>query len=668
MVSKKRIGSTQRVGVLIDYETRSKVDIKVHGNSRYARDPSTEVMCLCAVDVFADGQRFRVDRSTKRLYDFRDTNDPICEYLPGEAELMFAFNAGFEYLITTETLGIEFPIENVYCLQMTTLYNGLPANLDDVSKAVPLKAPKDEEGHRLMIKMCKPDKKTGEFPYSDEMQDRLLEYCDQDIEAEAEILERLNPVPEDEMNCFRETLRMNLEGVPVDLELTQKAADLTEVISAELQAKYPDINLRSHTQIKKFTSDHGYTLKSTDKEHVAQALQDPLCPKPVKELLEVKAAGVGSSSVSKFDAVMNFTDSDATLRMAYRHHGAVRTGRWTSQGVQIQNLPRGEKYIVEPDKATGRWHLPEIREYIRTGDLDSLYMVTNGKPMDAMRSVIRTLFAPPKGKKFVDRDLSAIEARLVVFLAQGENLKIFEDFDNGTGEEPYMIMANMIGADRFLGKVTTLSSGYGCGASTFVTMLSAMGVKIDEYQAKACLEAYKEMFPEVKAMWDLVGGAAKDAIETPMNVFEVATPNAPIKFIHDGKTLRMKLPSGRVIHYWDAKMQRGDYGPEITYMTHGAEGGKAMGWHRTRTWGGSLVGHATQASAACILRHIIRQLCSVGIEPTMLIHDEIVCTVDDDLAQGVFDKMGEIMKQPPAWAKGLPVQSAGWIGDFFVKD
>jgi len=625
-------------------------------------------MCLAAVDVFSEGYKaYTVDRSTKRVYDFRNKGlDDIKSYLPDPDEIMFAFNVGFEYLITTENLGVPFPIENTFCLQHLALYNGLPANLDDISKCVPLKAPKDEKGHRVMLKMCKPDK-FGVFPYSDELQDILVAYCDQDIEAEAEVLEMLIPFHAEELTSFHHTLRMNLDGVPVDTELNDKSSEVLNIITTELQAKFPDINIRSHTQVKAYTKSHGYVMKSTDKEHVTNALADPACPQAVKNLLEVKEAGVGSSSVSKFEAVRNYTDSDGILRMAYRHHGAIRTGRWTSQGVQIQNLPRGEKYLVEPDKS-GRWHLPEIRDYIRTGDIDSLFMVTNGRPMDAMRSVIRTLFAPPKGHKFIDRDLAAIEARMVVWMSQSDNLSIFSDFDVGVGDEPYMIFANMLEVDRFLGKTTVLSSGYGCGANTFVQMMGQMGRKIDEPMALRCLNAYKEMFPEVVVMWKAVGEAAKAAIEREGSMFAVETPTEPIKFMYNGNQLRVKLPSGRVLSYWGAKVGKGMYGPEVSYMTSGSEDGKFMGWHRTRTWGGAMVGHIIQASAACILRHIVAEMYKVGIIPTMLIHDEVLVTAKEDEAQGIYDAMGTIMKVPPAWATGLPVQSSGWIGDFFTKE
>lgn len=661
------MATTKRIGVLIDYETRSRIDLLVHGNSRYARDLSTEVLCLCAADVYLVDGNYKVDRDSKRVYDFRSGNLDLVEFLPDQTkgEIMFAFNAGFEYLITTETLGIAWPIKNMYCVQLMALYNGLPANLDAVSKAVPLKSPKDEQGHRLMLRMCKPDK-TGEFPYSDEMMDRLIEYCRQDIEAEAEVLETLRPVSAYELSCYHETLRMNMTGLPVDLELAVKAIAMTAEISAELQAKFPDVNLRSNKQIKDFAIQHGYTITSADKEHVAKALQDPLCPKPVKDLLEVKAAGVGSSSVSKFDSIVNFADSDGRVRNAFRHHGAVRTGRWTSQGVQLQNLPRGEKRLIEKDKETGRWLLPEIREYIRNGDYDSIYLVTNGRPMDAMRSVIRSLFAPEKGKVFVQRDLAAIEARGAFWFAGAAKLQMFHDFDAGIGKEPYMIFAEALGMDRFAGKVGLLSTNYGIGWKTLQAVCEAQGRKLSDNEAEAIINLHREMFPEVKAKWTEIGNAAKAALERPMVIYMVEGPTEPVKFMSDGN-LRMKLPSGRVITYYDAKLQAGEYGSEITYMTHGAEGGKAMGWHRTRAWGGSMMGHIVQGFSACIMRDIAIRMTEAGIPPSLLVHDEAVTIADEADAERVFEIMGDIMRNPPAWAEGMPVQSSGYIEKFYLK-
>lgn len=658
-----------RVGVLIDYETRSRVDLLVHGNSRYARDLSTEVLCLCAADVYLENGKYRVDRASKRVYDFRSGNPDLAGFLPDQSkgEIMFAFNAGFEYLITTETLGITWPIKNMYCVQLMALYNGLPASLDEVSKAAPLKSPKDEQGHRLMLRMCKPDKATGEFPYSDEMMDRLIEYCRQDIEAEAEVLETLRPVPAYELSCYHETLRMNMAGLPVDLELAVKAIAMTAEISAELQAKFPDVNMKSSKQIKDFTSQYGYPMESTDKEHVAKALQDPDCPEEVKMFLEVKAAGVGSSSVSKFDSVVNFTDDDGMVRNAFRHHGAVRTGRWTSQGVQLQNLPRGEKRLIEKDKKTGRWLLPEIREYIRAGDYDSIYLVTNGRPMDAMRSVIRSLFAPAKGKVFVQRDLAAIEARGAFWFAGAAKLQMFHDFDAGIGKEPYMIFAEALGMDRFAGKQGLLSTNYGIGWRTLQALCEAQGRKLSDNEAAAIINLHREMFPEVKAKWTEIGDAAKAAIERPMTMFMVNGPTEPVKFICD-RDLRMKLPSGRVLTYYDAKLQAGEYGSEISYMTYGSDDGKNKGWHRTRAWGGSMMGHIVQGFSACIMRDIALRMTEAGIPPCLLVHDEAVTIADELDAEGVFKIMGDIMKNPPAWAKGMPVQSAGWIGNFYRKD
>lgn len=652
---------SKRVGVLADYETRSPVDIKIHGASVYANDIRTEIMCLCVADVYrrADNLGFVVDRTSKRLWRF-DEDAELADFLCRPDEILFAFNASFEFLITTKTANLPLTTDQMYCLQCVALYNGLPSSLDAVSKAMPLQSPKDDEGHRLMLEMCKPNKKTGSYPYSEEKMERLCEYCIQDIEAEAELLEKLIPLPEEELAYYRETLAINMDGIPVDMELVRAAKEMNTTISAELQGVFPDINMRSHAQIKTFTLKHGYILESTNKEAVANALADPKLPDPVRMLLDIKALGVGSSSVSKFDALVNFTDTDGKLRNAYRHHGAIRTGRWTSQGVQIQNLPRGEKDQLKA--------IDQIRDAVRARDIDALYMASGMRPMDALRTIIRTLFSAPKGYTFVQRDLSAIEARGALWVSQAKNLKIFTEFDNGVGKEPYMIFADLLSVDRFLGKTTVLSSGYGCGAATFQKMIAGMGVKIDEGMATKCLDTYKDMFPEVKEMWYKLDKAAKAAIETPGIVTAVETPSNPVKFKHDGQHLRMMIPSGRVLTYWGCELQPGAYGKEITYMTFGAEGGKAMGWHRTRTWGGGIMGCMTQGFCACIMRHILTEMRKAGIPSNMTVHDEAVTMVEEARAMEAMNKLTEIMNNPPDWAVGMPIQSAGWVGNFYRKD
>jgi len=664
MVTAKIIGGhhvhSKRVGILADFETRSPVDLKVHGASRYSRDLRTEVMCLCVADVYAriDDRGFVVDRSDKRLWLFDKPSDKA-PFIPKEDEVVFAYNAEFEYLIYTQCWGVELRPSQMYCIQVQGLYNGLPAGLDKLSNAAAFTVVKDKEGHDLMVKMSK-QREDGTYLYDHEKMERLCTYCIADIECEAEALEKLRPLPPYELRCYQETLAINITGIPIDMELVLSAREMNEVVGAELQAMYPDINLKSHAQIKAFAKNFGYTLVSTDKEHVADALDDPSLPPQVKDLLEIKAMGVGSSSVSKFDALVNFTDDDGYLRGSYRHHGAIRTGRWTAQGVQVTNLPRGEKAQLKV--------IAELRELIRARDVDGLYLKSGMRPMDALRTSIRTMFAAPKGWVFVQRDLAAIEARGAFWVAMARNLQMFHDFDAGRGEEPYMIFANKLGMDRFAGKQGLLSTNYGIGLTTLINLCHAQGRDLKESDGQAILDMHKQMFPEVKEMWKLIDDAAKGAIETPGIVTLVNTPTNPIKFLHDGKNLMLRLPSERVLTYWGARLEPGNYGKEITYMTYGAEDGKAQGWHKTRTWGGAIFGHCVQAFSACIMRDISLRLREAGIPACMLIHDECVCLVREEDAQKTFDKMTEIMNMTPAWAKGLPVKSAGWIGNFFVKD
>jgi DNA polymerase len=622
---------------------------------------------LCVADVYRnpDTGRFRVDRESKRLWRF-DTVEPINpDYWVASDEMLFAHNALFEYTIAKNTLSLPIEIHQLYCTQHLALFNGLPAKLDDISKAVPLQAPKDEAGHRLMIRMCKPQK-NGEYLFDQEKFERLCAYCEQDIEAEAEVLETLMPFEEHELASYHETATINLNGIPVDMQLVAGAKELVAVETDRIQRAIPDINLRSPVAVKKFSLSHGFEMKSTDKDHVAKYLKDPKLPDAVRPILEAKAMGVGSSSVSKFDAMENYTDDDGNLRNAYRHHGAIRTGRWTSQGVQIQNLPRGEKYLLDLDT------LKILRQAIKDRDIDKIYMMTGGRPMDAYKSVVRSCFAPPEDYTFVQRDLSAIEARGVLWVAGAQGLSVFTDFDKGIGDEPYMVFAkrlNPSNPDRFMGKQGCLSTGYGIGIQAFINLCDGYGKVISEEEARNCLSLYKEMFPEVPEFWKRVEGAAMAAMNKPFTVFEVETPTENIKFKYNGDTLRCMLPSGRALTYWGAKLEVGNFNKDqITYMSSGTDNGKAMGWHRTRTWGGSMTGHIVQGFSACIMRDILIRQRASGIPACMTTHDESVSMMLKAEAQDAFDRLGVLMKTPPAWAQGLPIQSAGWINDFFLKD
>jgi len=659
----------EQVGILLDYETRSRCDIKTTTNEVYAKHPSTEVLCFSAAPVYWDGKKFSVDTDDIRRWNFQEEYDPALMGINPDMQV-FALNATFEYYITNCVMtkhGMEpITIDQLYCLQALSLSNGLPKGLDDISKAMPLKTPKSKEGHAIMMKMCKPDKKTDEFPFTPELFSGLIEYCDVDILAEAEILTRCRPLSKEELEHFHVHMRINERGIPLDQELLTAASSIVADAVADIASKV-DINLRSHVAIKKFALSHGFVMESTDKEHVAKYLDDPALPDALKPLLQAKALGIGSSSVSKFDSMQQFVSADGFMRLNYTFHGAIRSGRFTAGGPQVHNLPRGEKYIAENLDL-----LRPVREMIKAGDMDGLYMVTDGRVMDAMRSVVRSCLACPEGYTFVQRDLSAIEARGVLWVAGAESLDLFFDFDKGAGPEPYMIFAEMMNKanpNRFLGKQSVLSSGYGCGPKTFAAQCTSQGVPTDVITAKMCIDTYKRVSPEVKLFWDAVEDAAVRATAHPGKLTEVVNNGIKVQFYHNGTSLLLKLPSERVLTYYGARIAEGKFGnPVVSYMTHGSENGKNMGWHRTETWGGTITGHIVQGFSACILRHILREMERAKLPVTSHTHDEAVhmCKVED--AQAVYDRMGLILKTPPPWAKGLPIQSKGWINDYYIKD
>lgn len=658
----------ERIGVLIDYETRSRVDLKLCGSHNYAQDESTEVMCFAIADVYQDGKRFKVDLDSKRIWRF-DTFDDFDQEKYGvrDDEFLFAYNAEFELNMTNLCMhrlhGMNtVEPEQVYCLRALALANGLPGHLDAVSKAVPLKCPKDKDGHRLMMRMCKPGG-DGRFPYTAEKFERLIQYCDVDVLAEAETLEICTPFTEEELLNYQETLRINQEGIPVDMDLVRGGAKLVAKETERILSSMP-INLRSVKQVKEYAAERGLVMEKTDKEHIEKYLRLPDLHPEVREMLEIKALGIGSASVGKFDSFVHNTSPDGYLRGQYQFHGAARTGRWTSQGVQLQNLPRGVKDIAEPGK-DGKWILPDMRQAIKNEAMETVEHLSKGRPFDGFISSIRSCLAAPSGYTFVQRDLSAIEARGVLWVAGAKGIKIFEDFDKGIGEEPYMLFAEKINSDRFMGKQGILSTGYGVGAKTFMGLCESYGRPISRQLADTCLELYREWFPEVPAFWDAVGAAAIKACQLRGKVFEVETPTYPVKFKHNGKNLLLKLPSGRNLTYWGAKIEEDDYGrPQVVYYSSGV----GSGWYKNRLWGGVITGHIVQGFSSCILRNILNKMREAAIPACMHTHDEAVRMCKLDEAEACYKEMGTIMKTPPEWALGLPIESKGWTNPFYIKD
>lgn len=658
-------------GLIVDLETRHRtLELKDCGADRYFAE-GAEIMLVGWYDL-----------ETGRHGVWRPLLDeaPPWPYLAlakaktWPTERKFISFGDFDF-IGWSRLICPIPVENFVDIQVLAHAAGLPADLETVAEALGCTYKKDNEGHRLMLKMCKPNKKTGEFPFSPEMYDRLAAYCQADVLAEAEVLAKLPGFTvASEWDVHRAHTRMNLRGIRVDMPFVKAAAKLVDDFSQKKSRKIMDkyhISLTSRDDVMRFATEAGYELAGYAKDDVAAALEDDFLPPCLREILNARQL-TAYAAVKKYQAFLDRTPYDAILRHQYKMNGAFRTGRWSGTGVQPQNFARGRKDLI-----TIR---DQLIAAILAEDIPTLERLSKGDIMAAAAACLRGAIKARDGHVFVALDYRAIEARLVLWEAGCKSLQVFADSDAGIGPEPYKYYASMIFGipveqvekwQRAIGKETVLGCGYGLGPAKFMERLATYGVECDEALAEKCVKhTYRRLNPELCnfewGMWPKLENAAKNAVSNPGVIVHVGAAQ-PMAFLNDGTALWFKLPSGRKLRYHRPRIEvQGKYGDEIRYWSSGMEEGKSMGWHETSTFSGKLAGNCTQALSADLTRDAMVKIDKV-YPVVMVTHDEIMCEVPEAEAEKCKAFMTETIEHAPAWANGLPVSVEGWIDYRFCK-
>jgi DNA polymerase len=660
--------------IYIDFETRSCADIKTVGAWKYAMDPTTEIMCMAYCGP-GDGKVHVIEDIGATL--FPEGVEPFIR----EGAVFVAHSAHFEYAIWNYILHKRFGWPALWepqrwrCTLAKAAMCNLPLSLDQAGAALNLTVKKDLTGRKAMLALTKPihidalDQPT--YNEDEELKKVMYEYCRKDVESEMELDARLPDLPPAEQKLWELDLTINHRGVQADTETAAKAMGLASVITTDLNSRLLQLTGGAVTkasqiaEIKRYLALLGaQTPQGLDKTVVAGLLADPSTPQKAKDVVKIRQQ-VGKSSTAKYEAILDYASpSDGRMRGLLQYH-AAGTGRWGGRGPQPQNFPKGVGFDSEKvcvDAAS-----------LLAGGFQRVY---GDKAMDALSAGLRGVLTAGPGKVLCAADYSAIEARVLFWLA-GDELALGK---YRMGINLYVDMARFIynnfeltkkdAVEYAVGKAAVLGCGYGMGKVKFHGTCQSWGIDIDEGMAEAAIKAYRKKYKAVVEMWYKQEDAARNAILNPGSVH----PCGKVVWGMDKKRefLVCKLPSGRHLRYFRPSVKPiiTPYGEkqEIHYWCNGL-GGKL---EENKTYGGSLVENITQAVARDIMAHGMINAESAGFPVILTVHDELVTEIPDlkegpEWQEAELGALVKAMCALPKWANGLPIAAEGWVGKRYRK-
>ena len=650
----------ERRRLLIDLETYSSVDIGKAGAFKYVEAPDFEIMLLA----------FAWNDGPVQVLDFTDpfTLEELGDVVAGLLDpdtVKVAHNSAFERACLAKHLGQELPAEEWEDTMILAAMNGLPMSLDAAGAALQLKDQKMQEGKLLINYFCKPCKPTianggrtrNLREHAPDKWGRFVEYCRRDVEVEQAIYYRLRrfPVPDWERKVWALDSRINERGVLVDTELAQAAIDVDETFRAthttELQRLTGLDNPNSVAQLKDWLETVGIQVESLNKATVADLRKTATDP-TTRRVLELRQQ-LGKTSTKKYQAMLAAAGADDRVRGIMQYYGAGRTGRWAGRIVQPQNLPQNHLDAID-----------KVRELVRQKDLETLEMAYDNVP-DVLSQLIRTALVAKPGHTFLVSDYAAIEARVIAYLA-GEKwrMDVFAqggDIYCSSASQMFKVPVVKHGINGHLrqkGKIAELACGYGGGVGALKAFgADKMGLSEDEMQD--IVTQWRQASPTIPKFWSDTERAAKNALQNPGRTF---TLPCGVKYRRDADALRCRLPSGRILSYWGARIEDYKDRPSVVFMGQNQTTRK---WEKTETWGGKLVENIVQAYARDCLAVALLRLDEAGYQTVFHVHDEIIAEAPDGRR---WEDMAEIMGRPIDWAPGLLLRGDGYDTKFYMKD
>lgn len=641
----------------IDIETFSSTPLSNCGVYKYVEAPDFEILLF---GYSTDGDPVQVID----LANGEKLPNEIMAALTDQAVTKWAFNANFERVCLSRFLGLptgeHLEPAQWRCSMVWAATMGLPLSLEGVGSVLKLDKQKLTEGKDLIKYFCQPctptksnDGRTRNRPqHAPEKWDAFKQYNARDVETELSIQEKLSkfPVPESIWDEYHLDQEINDRGVALDMTLVKQAIDMDSRSRMQLTIAMKKLteldNPNSVQQIKLWLSEHGLETDTLDKKAVAELLKT--APQPLGVALSLRQQ-LARSSVRKYQAMETAVCADGRARGMFQFYGANRTGRWAGRLIQMHNLPQN--------------HLPDLeqaRGLVRCGDFDALEFLYEDVP-DTLSQLIRTAFVPRAGKTLIVSDFSAIEARVIAWLA-GEQWRqdVFAkggDIYCASASQMFKVPVEKHGVNGHLrqkGKIAELALGYG-GSVGALKAMGALEMGLTEDELPLLVDAWRQSNPNIVKLWWDVDRAALDAVRN-----KHTNSTHGITFSCQSGMLFITLPSGRRLAYVKPRIGENRFGGQcVTY--EGA--GSTKKWERLDSYGPKFVENIVQATARDILCYALQRLQSCSI--VMHIHDEVVIEADSCMSlQEVCEQMG---KTPP-WAKGLLLRADGFETDFYKKD
>lgn len=658
----------------IDIETYSSVPIAKAGLYKYAQSPDFEIL------LFA----WSWDFGPVQLCDYT-AGDQLPELIksslfdPGTQK--HAYNAAFEWYCLSRSLGASLPVDQWRDTMLHALYCGYPASLDAAGKALGLSEDKRklQTGKALIRTFCVPCKPTNRngnrtriLPFHEPDKWELFkQYNMQDVVTEMEIEQRLSswPVPNDVQTQWEQDLLINARGVGLDTQLVAGALECSDLVTKRLTREAVSLtgldNPNSVAQLTAWLEDKtGLEIDCLTKQSVTDLLNRDLGSEGIRRMLEIRQE-LGKTSVKKYTAMASAVCEDNRVRGLLQFYGANRTGRWAGRIIQPQNLPRTYLHGAELDSA---------RAWVKKRQVDKIDWLVGSVP-DILSQLIRTALVPAPGKVFIDADFSAIEARVIAWLA-GEEWVL--DVFRTHGKIYEACASQMFGVPiekiqkgnpeyelRQKGKVATLALGYQ-GSTGALVNIGALRMGIPEDELPDIVHRWRASNRRIQDLWYSVENAAIDTVKTGRGN-SVRGLVFRIEGNQDRYFMTIQLPSGRKLFYAQPKLGQNRFGREsLQYLGMNQTTKK---WESVETYGGKLVENCVQAVARDCLAENINRLENAGFPVVFHVHDEVI--IEKELMEPPEDELEKvcgIMRQPIQWAPELPLNADGWTGNYYTKD